>query len=135
MTHFSPPVIGNVLNGRSNPAVLWQAALGNVEIGHNLQTGDDCRVHLWGRRLLLEQDSIDAAPDAHRALAGLDVDVAGAFLDSRGYQEVHVTNDRRLTGAPLQVGDLLDLLLGHHLHGVLGDIFYDLVHLQRGAGR
>ena len=62
-------------------AVLRQAALGDIQLGHQLQARDDGGLQLARRRLLVEQHAVDAVADAEFLLERLDVDVAGALLD------------------------------------------------------
>src|SRR5581483_3708679 len=58
--------------------VLRQPALGDVELGHQLQAGDDGGLQLAGRVLLVEKHAIHTEADAELLLERLDVDVAGA---------------------------------------------------------
>ncbi len=62
-------------------AILRQAALGDVQLGHQLQARDDSGLQLARRRLLVEEHAIHAEADAEFFLERLDVDVAGALLD------------------------------------------------------
>jgi hypothetical protein len=64
----------------ADAAVLRQALLGDVELGHDLQARDQRRVQRAVGLHHLAQRAVDA--EAHRAaaLVGLDVDVAGAVL-------------------------------------------------------
>ena len=62
-------------------AVLRQAALGDVQLGHQLQARDDGGLQLARRRLLIEQHAVHAEADAEFLFERLDVNVAGALLD------------------------------------------------------
>ena len=84
-------------------AVLRQAALGDVQLGHQLQARDDGGLQLARRRLLVEQHAVHAEADAELLLERLDVDVAGALLERVGDHGVHQADDRRLAGHVAQV--------------------------------
>ena len=57
-------------------AVLRQAALRDVELGHQLETRDDGGLHFFGRRFLILQNTVDTEADAEFFFEGLDVNVA-----------------------------------------------------------
>src|SRR4051812_19875303 len=105
-------------------AVLREAALGDVQLGHDLQTAGDGRLQLHGRLHRLEEHAVHAVADAEVLLVGLDVDVGGALLDGVEEDEVHELDDRRVGGALLEVDDVLvvvvvvdlDLALFEPLH-------------------
>ena len=59
-------------------AVLGNAALGDIQLGHDLQPADDGVLQLDRRLHDLVQHAVDAVADPHVLLVGLDVDVAGA---------------------------------------------------------
>src|ERR1035441_9707332 len=69
-------------------AILGEAALGNIELGHELEAADDGGLELAGRRLLIEEHAIDAEADAEFLFEGLDVNIAGAGLDEIGRAQV-----------------------------------------------
>jgi hypothetical protein len=64
------------LDAHAEAAVLRDALLGDVQLGHDLDAADDRRVVLLGDRLhgRLEH-TVDAVLDHHLVVAGLDVDV------------------------------------------------------------
>ena len=65
-------------------AVLRHAALGDVQLAHDLDTRDDGRVVLLRDRLHgLLQHAVDAVLDDHGVVARLDVNIAGAPLQAR----------------------------------------------------
>src|SRR5581483_8257612 len=64
-------------------AVLRDAALGYIELAHDLDTRNDRRMMLLrDRRHGLGQDAVNAELDADGIVAGLDVDIAGPPLQS-----------------------------------------------------
>ena len=78
------------------PAVLREAPLGDVHVAHDLQSGDDRRLHLLGCRRHLLQHAVDAEADADIALARLDVDVRCVVRDRLVEQQVDVPHERRV---------------------------------------
>ena len=87
-------------------AVLRQAALGDVELGHQLQARDDGGLQFARRRFLVEEHAIHAEADAEFLLERLDVDVAGALLDGVGDHGVDQADDRRFAGHVAQVFEI-----------------------------
>src|SRR5271166_3795845 len=87
-------------------AILRDAALGDIELAHDLDTRDDGGVVLLGNGLHgLLQYAIDAILDDHGVVARLDVNVAGPPLQCRKNGGVHQPND----GADVGLGrQLLD---------------------------
>src|SRR5690606_23690684 len=63
----------------ADAAVLGQAPLGNIEVGHDLEAGDDGRVQVVRRVHLLEQHAVDPVPHHELLFLRFDVDVAGAL--------------------------------------------------------
>ena len=88
-------------------AVLRQAALGDIQLGHQLQARDDGGLQLARRRFLVEEHAVDAVADAEFLLERLDVDVAGALLDGLRDHGVHQADDRRLARHVAQVLQIL----------------------------
>ena len=89
MTTFSPYTVGSVATRRStglpptftdDPAVLRDAALGDVDVGHDLQAADHAGLDALGRAHHLVQHAVDAVADAQVVLGRLDVDVRRAVL-------------------------------------------------------
>ena len=62
-------------------AVLRAAALGDVDLAHDLETRDDAVLDALGGVLHLVQHAVDAVADGELTLTGLDVDVGRAILD------------------------------------------------------
>ena len=88
-------------------AVLRETALGDVELGHQLEARDDGGLHFARGHVLVEQDAVDAEADAEFLFERLDVDVAGALLDGGGDHGVDEANDRRFAGHVAQVFEIL----------------------------
>jgi hypothetical protein len=64
-----------ILQQHVDAAVLRQAALGDVQPGHDLDAADHGGVHLVRRADLLEQPTVHAIPHAELVVVRLDVDV------------------------------------------------------------
>jgi hypothetical protein len=82
------------LHGAADAAVLRHAALGDVQVRHDLQAAGDGGGHARRGVHHLEQLAVDAEADLELLLAGLDVDVAGALLDGGLDDVVDVADDR-----------------------------------------
>ena len=65
-------------------AVLRQAALGDVELGHDLDARDDRGLQPARRRLDVVEHAVDAVADLDLVLERLDVDVRCPLLDAPG---------------------------------------------------
>ncbi len=116
----------NLLVADFDPAapVLRQALLGDVQVRHDLQPGDQ-RADVGLRRgETLAQHAVNAESHAHVALVRLDVDVARAAGDGLVEDRVDELDDRRAVGHVHQI-------LGLRLAGradevlVLGERFED----------
>ncbi len=90
-------------DAQADAAVLRQARLGDVELGHDLDAAD----HRAGDRLLrrqhFAQHAVDAKAHDEAILVRLDMDVGRAFLDRFGQQRVDQADDRRVVLAFEQV--------------------------------
>ena len=86
-------------------AVLRYAALGNVQFAHHLDARNDGRVMLFAdRRHGLGEHAVNAELDAHRIVAGLDVNVTGPPLqggEDRGVDQADDRADVALRGQPV----------------------------------
>ena len=121
-------------------AVLWDALLGDVEVGHDLDPRDDAVGHPFldgGRR---SEHAVDAEQDMRVALLRVHVDVRGAMLDRLRDERVHELDDGgvRVGVAELDVFGVLLLLLGEVFDRVLhahqtGEQQVEV--LDRGGGR
>src|SRR5262249_39964073 len=76
------------VNHRADSAVLRQAALGDVEVGHDLQSRDDRSVHRVRRVHRLEEHAVNAVTHLQSLFLGLNVNIAGALLNRVGNQVV-----------------------------------------------
>ena len=77
-------------------AVLRHAALGDVELRHDLDARDERRLHLERRLHDLEQRAVDAVAHPDLVLERLEVDVARAPLHRVGQDAVDQLDDRRV---------------------------------------
>jgi len=109
----------------SDPPVLGQAALGDVQLGHDLDAGGQGGLQAPGRGLLVVEQPVDAVAHAQAVLEGLDVDVGGVDGERLLDEEIDEADDRRLEGQVAQVIDVV-LWLGvpigagpHPLHDLL----------------
>src|SRR2546426_739598 len=87
--------------------VLGQPPLGDVHLCHELDARGHRGLQPPRRRLLVEQDAVEAVADSERVLEGLDVDVRGLGIDGVLDQEVHEPDDRRLERHVAEVVDVL----------------------------
>ena len=94
------------LDGQPDAAVLGQAPLGDVEVGHDLDARDDAADHAPGHGGRAGEHAVDAEAHAHLVALGLEVDVRCALLDRLGDDRVHELDDRRVVGGLAQVDDL-----------------------------
>ncbi len=99
-------------------AVLRDAALGDVDVGHDLEARDHARLDAARRAHHLVEHAVDAEPDAQVGLVRLDVDVARAVADGLVHEQVDELDDRRVLDdlrQPREIG-LLVGLVGRGLH-------------------
>src|SRR4051812_13043270 len=74
--------------------VLWNPPFRNIQLAHHLDAGDDGSVMLLANRWHgLREHSVNAKLDAHRVIAGFNVDVTGSTLQGREYRCIHQAND------------------------------------------
>ena len=91
-------------------AVLRQAALGDIELGHQLDARDHGGLQFARRRFLIVEHAIDAIADAELFFERLHVDIAGALLDRLRDHGVDQPDDRRLAGHVAQVFEIFGSL-------------------------
>ncbi len=107
-------------------SVLREAALGDVELAHDLEAAGDRVLQLERRRHLVDEHAVDAVADAELLLVGLAVDVARALLDGVEQDHVDEPNNGRILARLLELHQVelfalraeLDLFFveaGHHL--------------------
>ena len=87
-------------------AVLRHAALGDVEVAHDLHAADRAGDHPLGDRRRLLQHAVDAEAHAQLTPVGGEVHVGGARLHRLGDDLVDELDDRRLVAALAQLDDL-----------------------------
>ena len=100
-------------------AVLRHAALGDVELGHDLQAGRDAALDRLRRAGHLVQHAVDPEADAQVVRRRLDVDVRCPLLQGLAEDQVDVLDDRGVLDDRVQVGELGDpgLVGGRGLRG------------------
>ena len=91
------------LDAQVDPAVLGQAAFGNIEMGQQLDPRHHRRGH--GRRHGLAHLDHTIHPIAHMqtVVEGLQVDVRGLQVDDPRHDLVHQADHRRFAGQILQM--------------------------------
>ena len=114
---------------KADAAVLRQAALGNVELGHDFQARDQRGVQRPVGLHHLAQRAVDAKAHGGMALVGLDVDVAGAIAGGLRQQRVEHADDGRVVRGFQQVFDGGQVL--HHARQV--GVALDLADHRRRA--
>ncbi len=89
-----------------DPAVLGQAAFGDVQARHDLDPRDHRRrrAHGWGFGQV--QHAIDPVTDVELVLEGFDMNIRSALLDRPLQQQVDQANHRCLRGEVLEVFDI-----------------------------
>ena len=80
--------------------VLRQAALRDVQVGHDLEARNHGQGQLLGRRRHLVEGAVHAIADLELSLERLEVNVAGAVLDGLEQDQVDEPDDRGLVGQP-----------------------------------
>ena len=91
------------LHAQPDAAVLRQPALGDVQVGHDLDPRDHRGRQALGRRLDVVQHAVDAVADVQLVLERLDVDVGRAHVERVGDEQAHEADDRRLGRQVLQL--------------------------------
>jgi hypothetical protein len=107
-------------------AVLWQAALADIHVGHDLDARRDRRREVHGGLERQVQRPVDTIADPQLPLGRLDVDVAGPLLDRIVNNVIHEPDDGALPGDVGGRGDVGDRLLDQ-LDGVLRRVVDDVV--------
>ena len=102
-------VDGLVIQLEVDAAILRHAALGDVEIGHDLDARNHAGLqHLdLSRHGHLVEHAVDAVADAQIVFQRLDVDVSRALLERRAHDLVDETDDGRLGVVLVEDVDLL----------------------------
>ena len=92
-----------------DPPVLWEAALGNVERRHHLDTRGHGILQLERRPHDFFEHAVAAEADAEHPFIRFEMHVAGAALDGVGQDGVDQAHHRRILGGALQLLEI-DLL-------------------------
>src|SRR5437870_2920581 len=99
-------------------AVLGEAAFGDVEVGHDLDAGDEGGLEALGGDHDLVEDAVHPEADAEDLFVGLEVDVGGAAADGVDQDHVDELDDGGLVGRLLELKDVdlgADLVLVEEL--------------------
>ena len=92
------------LEANSNAAVLRSPALGDVQLGEQLDTRHDRVMKVTRRFRRWYEYTVDAKPGGEPGARGLEMDVAGAGIVRVAYEQVHVADDRRLIREIAHIG-------------------------------
>lgn len=84
-------------------AVLGHEPFGDVHVGHDFDTGDEGGVEVFGRGCFFEEEAIDAVAELEFVFEGEEVDIAGAFAECCGEDEVYEIDDRGFVGHDLDI--------------------------------
>ena len=91
-----------------DPAVLRDALLRDVEVGHHLHAADQTVLDvLRRRRHRLHQDAVDAETDPQIMLARFDMDVGGSVGHGLGHHRVDELDDRGIFDGGVEVALLV----------------------------
>ena len=99
------------VDGEPDAAVLRDAALGDVEVAHDLHAADDAADHAPRHGGRVDEHAVDAEAHAQLVAVGREVHVGGALLDGLGDDPVDELDDRRVLGGLAQLDDLGAALL------------------------
>ncbi len=111
------------LHADHDAAVLRQAALGDVELGHDLDARDHRRGRRRRRRFDFVQHAVDAVAHLQAILERLDVDIRRALLDRALDDEIDEADDRRFGG---EIAQMLDVVFAAVV--VVGQVLDDRAH-------
>ena len=73
--------------------ILWLAALGDVDVRHDLEPRDDAVLNVLGCALHDMQNTIDAVTHHELVFAGLDMNVRRVVLDALADEQVDETHN------------------------------------------
>ena len=74
-------------------SVLRDSFLCDIQVRHNLDTGDQRLVDVSLQRHILQDHPVDPHPDLRLAVERLDMDIAGAALDRPLHKAVQQMDD------------------------------------------
>ena len=115
ITTLSPNMVGSTLtrevdrvpaHGQPDAAVLRQAPLGDVQVGHDLDARGDGEGQVPRRRHHLVQHAVGADADLELVLERLEVQVAGVVLDRQQQHHVQQLAHRGAVGQGLDAGQV-----------------------------
>ena len=111
--HRDAKIDGASRDPQPETTVLGHAPLRDVELGHDLDAGDDGlgMALLDGRRRLVE-GAVDTVFGENRPVLRLDMDVGGPSFDGTEQQRIDEPNDRTLRSERLEIDDF-SLVLRH----------------------
>ncbi|CEE79469.1 conserved hypothetical protein [Xanthomonas citri pv. citri] len=95
------------LHAQHDAAVLRQAALGDVELGHDLDAADDRSSELGRRAFAFHQHAVHAVTHLEAAFERFDMDVGGAQFHRVLDHQVHQPDHRRFGGQIAQRFDVV----------------------------
>ncbi len=81
-------------HGEFNPTVLRQSPLGDIQVGHHLDARGDRERQVAGRGNQFVQHAVGLDSNAELVLEGLEVNVAGVFLDGRQEHDIQQLSHR-----------------------------------------
>ena len=110
--------------------VLGQTTLGNIQLGHDLDTGGDGIFQLEGRFHDLIQDAVNAVTHPEHLLVRLDMDIAGFFPDGILQDGIDHLDNRCVFSGPLQRADIDVILITDDLQVFQVHVAHDIG--QRG---
>ena len=111
-----PEVVILACDADAHAAVLGQAAFGDVQAAHDFEPGGQGELHGFRGRGGIDKDAVNAVTQAKGLFERLDVDVAGAVLDSLDKNDVgQLDNGGFLAGS----GQLVEI---HFLDGFSGEL-------------
>ena len=93
-------------DGQADAAVLGQAALGDVQVGHDLDARGDGEGQVARRRHHLVEHAVGTDADLELVLERLEVQVAGVVLDGQQQDHVQQLADRGAVGQGLDAGQV-----------------------------
>src|SRR5579883_3062915 len=110
-----------------DPPILRQPLLGDVQAGHDLDTGSYRRLDVFGRIDHVVEHPVNPEPDHQVALERLDMNVAGAILHRLRQQSVDQLDNRRGVVGFEQVLGLLRQLAGHHVEPLFAQVDHQVM--------
>ena len=101
-----PDVDLAVVDLECDAAVLGDPALRDIELGHDLDAGDEPGHPVVGHRGRIDHDAVHPVANLHRLAPRVEVDVGGAAVDGVGDDRVDELDDRRLLGRRVELDNL-----------------------------